>query len=225
MFKPPTPAVRVSARDLAYTELKERIVKCLFSPGQSIVEEELSSELEISRTPLREALQRLELEGLVARQSNGRLKVAPVSEEEVRELFIVRSKLEGIVVVEAMENMTEQDVRYLKYVVEMAKENSVGGSHDQVDHFGTEFHQFIYGLNKNETAIKVLFQLNDRISRYRRLAHVVDTRKSTDEHGVILNHMIAGEKERAREAIENHVLDSMAQAIVAVRAYKLEQDT
>ncbi|NRG43991.1 GntR family transcriptional regulator [Bacillus sp. CRN 9] len=95
---------RVSAKDIVYTKLKKGIISCEFKPGQAIIEDDLASELEVSRTPLREALQRLEIEELVIRQQNGRLKVAPVSVKEVKELFLVRSMLEGIVVLEAIEN-------------------------------------------------------------------------------------------------------------------------
>ncbi len=212
--------MRVSAKDFAYTEVKQRIINCNFKPGQQIVEEELSNELEISRTPLREALQRLELEELVVRQPNGRLKVAPVSVKEVKELFLVRSMLEGIVVSEAADNITDQDIKNLSYLVRMVKETSVEGNHEDVSNFGTQFHTYLYNLSQNKTVVKILFQLNDHITRYRRLAHFIDTKKTSDEHEVILDFIIKKDKKNAELTMKNHVLDSMNQAVQAVIQYE-----
>lgn len=215
-----TPMMRVSAKDFAYYEVKNKIINCKFSPGQPIVEDELSKELEISRTPLREALQRLELEELVVRQPNGRLKVAPVSVKEVKELFMVRSMLEGIVVKEAIDNIKDQDIRYLSYLVRMVKETSEEGNHQDVSNFGTQFHTYLYNLSQNDTVLKILFQLNDHITRYRRLAHFIDMKKTSDEHEVILDYIIKKDKENAEQTMKDHVLSSMNQAVIAVKQYE-----
>lgn len=214
------PLMRVSAKELAYREIKHRIISCEYNPGQPIIEEDLSFSLEISRTPLREALQRLELEELVVRQPNGRLKVAPVSIKEVKELFKVRSMLEGIVVSEAVDKITERDIQYLKYLVQMVKETSGGGSHEDVGSFGAKFHEYLYELSDNRTVVKILYQLNDHITRYRRLAHFIDTKKTSWEHEIILDHIINKDKHAAETAMKNHVLDSMNQAVLSVMKYE-----
>ena len=213
---------RISTKDIAYEQLKERIIKCFFEPGQPIVEEELAKELEISRTPLREAIQRLELEGLVVRNSNGRIRVAPVSIKELKELFIMRSKLEGIAIVDAIDNITEEDIKCLSYLAKMVKLTSQMQNQDDTNNFGTQFHSFIYNISRNQTVEKVLFQLNDHINRYRRLAikHIIDTKKASDEHEIILEYMISGDKENAESTIENHILSSMNQAVKAVEKYE-----
>lgn len=217
-LKKPT-MTRVSAKDIAYSEIKERVIKCSFKPGEQIVEDELAKELEISRTPLREALQRLEIEELVERQPNGRLKVASISVQEVKELFLVRSLLEGIIIVEAIDNITENDIKHLAYHAFMIKNNSTKSNYEDVDHFGGQFHTTLYTLSNNQTVIKILFQLNDKISRYRRIAHQVDVKKTSDEHEEILNFIIQKDKVNAELAIKKHILDSMEQAVLGVEQY------
>src|SRR3954454_16673108 len=88
---------RLSTKDIVYFEIKKRIIESVLKPNQPINEENLASELQISRTPIREALQRLEIEELIIRQSNGRLRVAPISVQEAEEIFHIRSLLEGLV--------------------------------------------------------------------------------------------------------------------------------
>src|SRR5699024_9302330 len=131
---------KVSARDFAYIEIKEQIIKGKLEPDTPIVEDHLATELEISRTPLREALHRLEVEELVERQNNGRLKVAPISKKEVEEIFTIRSKLEGIVVMQATENATEEDLFHLSTITRMIKESLKKGLQENVLYYGSEFH-------------------------------------------------------------------------------------
>src|SRR5699024_8613641 len=160
---------RYTAKEFAYTELKKQIIEGTLEPDEPIIEEALANNLDISRTPLREALQRLEQEDLVIRQNNGRLKVAPLSVQEVKELFGVRAKLESIMVKQATENMTEKDANKLTMIVNMIKETAKMGEVGDILQYGTEFHGFIYALSHNKTVNKILTQLNDRIHRYQHL--------------------------------------------------------
>ncbi|MCT8140504.1 GntR family transcriptional regulator [Anaerobacillus sp. CMMVII] len=108
--------LRLSTKDLVYMEIKDKIIKCELKPDQILNEEQLANELEISRTPLREALQRLEAQELIKRQKNGRLRVASISAEEVREMFNVRTLLEGLITREATLKATEEEVVKLEEI-------------------------------------------------------------------------------------------------------------
>lgn len=212
---------RISAKDIAYEQIKNKIINCSFEPGQPIVKGKLGEELEFSRTPLREALQRLELEELVIRNSNGTYSVAPISTKEVKELFITRSKLEGILVNDAIDNLTEENIEQLSYLTKMVKLTSRLENFTDTENFGGKFHATIYNISHNNTVVNIIYQLNDRINRYRRLAHqyYVDIKSSSDEHEVILEHMINRDKQKAEIAIEEHIIGAMHVAIKAVDKY------
>ncbi|MCM3743531.1 GntR family transcriptional regulator [Sporosarcina luteola] len=216
---------RVSTKDLAYNELREKIVKGILEPGQPIVEEELAKELEISRTPLRESLQRLELEGLISRGINGRMNVAPISIQEVKEIFIIRGNLEGIVIENAIDNITEREIEHLTHLVEILRMTSSLEDFETIDNYGGQFHEYIYKVSRNTIAVRFLSQINSLINRYRRLAHkcIIDTKKSVDEHEIILNYIIKKDKENAVAAVNKHILGSMNQAIKTVENYKNSQ--
>ncbi|MGE7919023.1 GntR family transcriptional regulator [Viridibacillus sp. NPDC093762] len=216
---------RVSAKDIAYKQLREKIIKCILEPGQPIVEDELAKELEISRTPLRESLQRLELEGLVSRSINGRMNVAPISIQEVKEIFIIRSNLEGIVIEDAIDNITKKEIEHLTNLVKILKLIVDLEDYETIDNYGRQFHEYIYKVSRNKIAVKFLSELNSLINRYRRLAHkrIIDTKKSVDEHEIILNYIIKKDKVNAVEEVKKHILGSMNQAIKAVENYKSSQ--
>lgn len=210
---------RFTAKEFAYTEIKKQIIEGMLEPDVAIIEETLANNLDISRTPLREALQRLEQEDLVTRQNNGRLKVAPLSIQEVKELFGVRAKLESIMVMQATENMTEKDAKKLTMIVNMIKETAKIGEVQDVLHYGTEFHGSIYALSQNKTVNKILIQLNDRIHRYQHLLPINDMehfQSSYKEHQIVLDYMKSGDKKGAQVAMESHIENSLDAVVHAI---------
>ena len=215
-------SLKISARDFAYNQIKQRIIEGTLHPDQSVIEEELSSKLEISRTPLREALQRLELENMIVRQSNGRLKIAPISVREVKEIFNVRSKLEGIVTREATENAADEDIKKLSAIAASSKKAYQEGNIEDVLHYGAKFHSYIYELSGNKTVNNILSQLNDHIHRYRRLVPNQNTDQmiEEDEHQVILKYIADGDAESAANAMQKHIENSLATAVTVIEEYE-----
>lgn len=210
---------KVSTRDYAYAEIKQQIITGTLPPEEPIVEEQLSTQLDISRTPLREALQRLEIEELVIRQLNGRLKVAPISVQEVNEIFTVRRKLEELVVAQATERATERDLRKLTNITEMIEKNFREDNLEEILYYGGQFHSFIYDLSGNQTAVNILSQLNDHIHRYRRIIPtqaIGKLEKSLDEHRRILQCMMTKDVKGAVQAISEHIESSLQDAIASI---------
>lgn len=210
----------VSATDYAYQTIKKQIIDGTLSPNQSIVEQTLSKDLEVSRTPLREAIQRLEYEDLLTRKANGRLKVSPISIKDVEEIFIVRSKLEAVAVEQAIDNMTEEDEKKLSHLTLMIEEMSKQKVIEEVVNYGEQFHKYIYQLSNNQTVIKILLQLKDHIDRYRRLTPLKETKepkKVVNDHQLILDYMIDKDKEGAKDAIETHIIKSMKSIVEKIK--------
>lgn len=225
--KPNGQPLKISAKDFAYYQIKQWIIDGKLYPDQSVVEEELSTKLEISRTPLREALQRLELENMVVRKSNGRLKIAPISAKEVTEIFNVRSKLEEIITVEATENATDDDIKKLSTIVNMLKEAYRDGNIGDILYHGAKFHSYIYELSGNKTVNNILSQLNDHIHRYRRLVPSQNTdpeNEVEEEHQVILDYIANRDSEGAARAMQEHIEKSLASAITAIETYEKNRE-
>lgn len=210
---------RLSARDFAYFELKRKILEGELAPGQPIVEEELSSDLGISRTPLRGGLQQLEFESLVERKSNGRLIIPSISIKEVEEIFTVRASLEGIAIEQATENATDEDIRILSNIIFMIKKTYSDAILEEILHYGSQFHNYIYNLSGNQTVSKILSQLNDHIYRYRKLVprqNVESALEAKEEHEYILECIERRDKKAAKVAMQTHIFNSMQSAKNAI---------
>ncbi|WP_188456477.1 GntR family transcriptional regulator [Virgibacillus oceani] len=212
--------VRVVTKDFVYEQIKQKIITGSLQPNENVVEESLAKELDVSRTPLRGALQQLEHEELLVRKQNGRLKVAPISATEAKEIFMIRSRLEGLVARDAAERATKKDITYLKHITKMIEDAEVQGIQEDQVYFGMKFHTYLYEISGNKTATKLLNLLNDHINRYRRLglinrAEQLD--KNKDDHALILDYIEKGDLEKAELFAQDHVNSSMEAAIERIK--------
>lgn len=208
------------SKDNAYLELKQKIIYGDFKPDQIVREEHLASLLGISRTPLREAIQRLEIEEFLVRQPNGRLKVASVTAKEVTEIFQIRSMLEGYIARYAALNATETDIQNLKVIYENMSSSL---NHDIVS-YGFEFHDYLCEMSGLNTFEKILNQLKDHAIRYCLLVSKYGdwNTKSDEEHGLILHQIIAKNADGAEKAMQEHILSSLETALPRIE--KIENE-
>lgn len=214
---------KLSTRDFAYVRLKQLIISGEFKPEEPIVEDQIATKLSISRTPLREALQRLEMEELIVRRHNGRLKVSPISTTEVKEIFTVRTKLEEVVILEAMTKATEDDYNHLANIILLIRETAKQNNIEDALYYGGQFHQYIYELSGHKLASNILSQLNDRIYRYRRLMPLEQFERfkaSIEEHELILKYMKTSNKDKALQVIQEHMNNSLRAIIQAIKNKK-----
>lgn len=146
------PVKRQSASDYAYNELRTKIIELEYPPSEQLAEDSLAKGLNISRTPLRQALYRLELEGLVSKQPNGRLRVCPISLAEAKEVFKVREALEGLLTAEAAQLVTPESLHQLEDRIELMKLAAVKGRKTDTVKYGSEFHSILHAISTNATA-------------------------------------------------------------------------
>lgn len=209
---------RVSARDLAYQGVRDAIVKGVLRPGESISEDVLAQALQVSRTPLREALERLQGDALVERAHNGRLFVCGVSAEEATDLFAVRIALEDLAITEASAKMTDEVLEQLRFLLDRMivasstlREDVAEGGHD--------FHDTIYRAAGNPINQAVLGRLQAQIDRYRFIStRAAETRrgKAVSEHETIYSALHARDINAARQAMHEHLLHARESVVRAL---------
>jgi len=197
-----------SIGDKTYTVLKNLIIQSKLSPGMRLKEEVLSSMLELSRTPLREALKRLQDDGWVTRIPGGGVKVSDISQKEVEELYQIREVLEGLMAREATNLLKEDDLSRLEELIQKMEMAAALNDSQLVIDYGHKFHDIIYEKANNQKCLEILRNVLDHIERYRYLG--VDTspgrrKKAGDEHRQLLNALITGKGNKVEQVMREHI--------------------
>ena len=212
------------SKDNTYYALKQKIINNDLEPGQAVNEESLAAMLGVSRTPLREAIQRLENEDFLVRQPNGRLKVAPLSLKEVEEIFQIRSMLEGHIARSAARNATDKDIQKLTVMMTHIKQSFQLGEKQDFVSYGFEFHDYLSEISGLMTFEKVLNQLRDHSLRYCRYVslHGDWNTQADEEHNDILQMIADRNEDGAEQAMREHILNSLATALERMNGIEAE---
>lgn len=189
------------------THLKRMVVAGELKPGNRLVEERLARDLGISRTPVREALHRLEQEGLLTKRPRGGYLVRPLTPEEVKDALGVRSVLEGYVAELAAKGAQAEVLERLEVNV-AAFEQALADRDDQrLTSLNSEFHLLLYQAAGSPLLIRMLGELQEIVERISRAIYCsVDAGLwSEDDHCNLLEAIKAGQAEEAASLAKNHV--------------------
>jgi len=152
-----------ASQDRAYEFIKERVLSCHFKPGQRVNALELASKLKISRTPIREALGRLEQEGFVRREDHGGYTVRTMSLKEVIDLYQVRQPLEVQAALDALPFVDESAVAELSAILSEAADLLAKGNVRAFLLANRKFHLLLARLTGNTLLYQMLSAISDRI--------------------------------------------------------------
>lgn len=196
--------MNTSLKQRIYTELKQRIIVCKYRPGEFLTEEKLCEELGASRTPVRDAISRLEQEQLLTIHPKKGIKVNRVSLRSVNELFEARLRIEPYAV-QQYGNRIRDDV-YAEYITFFRKADWASEEMYKRD---DEFHQMFVNATENRYIISFYQIVSDQVMRYRVLSDVDNrTRDSRQEHIDVAMHCLRGNWTQAAEAMRLHIENS-----------------
>ena len=191
----------------AYHELRDRIVTLGLPPGRALREDELMRELEIGRTPLREAIKRLALERLVAVQPRRGTFVTDVDAADIVHITEVRAELEGFAAALAAERMDGAAVRQAQALLDETARQTGDGDHDALMRFDQRIHRFTWEAAGNPYLAETLeryFTLSLRVW-YVVLESVPGLGPAVHDQTRLLQALLARDAERARELMRDHV--------------------
>lgn len=196
---------------LAYEKVKDAILTFQFLPNQALLEGELASQLGISKTPVRDALMRLEKEGLVSRVPYRGTYVTDISNQDMADTYQIRIVLEGLAVRLATARLEDDELDKMGELIEghsaaLAKRDPV-----LVAKLNGEFHDIIIRKCANLKLIQMLHNLDDHLKRYRLLSisQGVRLEKSVPEHRKILAALRECDAEQAERAMRTHLTSAM----------------
>lgn len=193
-------------RDVVFQTLRQAILKGELQPGERLMEIRLAELLGVSRTPIREAIRKLELEGLVVMVPRKGAAVANITEKDTKDVLEVRRTLEMFAVEVACDRITPEQLARLE---EAAKEfeASKGADLIRIAETDMKFHEIIYEATWNDRLVQMLNHLRENMYRYRieylKDPHYYDSLVS--EHRQILTAIRSGDQETARRCMRNHI--------------------
>ena len=196
-----------SSRQSPYDELKGAILHGRLAPGQPLVETTLAGWLEVSRTPIRAALNRLEQDGLVVRGDRG-LVVRERSPEEILDIYEARIALEETVGRMAADRRSAYDLRILDRLVEQSVD--VADDDEARARANAQFHRAIWRASHNEALIDLLERVNLQLGRYpaTTLSYPGRWPQAIDEHRALVEAIERRDGERAREISFAHFAEA-----------------
>ncbi|MBP5159804.1 MAG: GntR family transcriptional regulator [Lachnospiraceae bacterium] len=199
-----------SLRARVFTALESAIINGEYKEGDTLNEIKLSQTLGVSRTPVREALMQLELEGLVEATQNKGAVVIGISEKDIEDIYAIRIRIEGFATELATKNITKDELMALEKIVELQEFYLLKRDTDQLWRLDTDFHKIIYDASRNRSLRAMLTSFHNHIQRGRGITLKVEGRaeKSVKEHKEILEAMKAGDPELASKLTTEHVINA-----------------
>ncbi|MCL4761724.1 MAG: GntR family transcriptional regulator [Burkholderiales bacterium] len=216
------PGQRSTTADRVYDVLEKLIISGRLRPGDRLTELSLCAELKVSRTPLRQALQRLVSRGWVLRLPNGAIAVVDVSEEEIEALYAVRAALEALVLRQAVRRMTEGDLARVRDLLKAQDMAAKAGDPDLVSMRGEQFHRTLWALSGNAVGIQFLEDIHQRTTRYRRLSFAKPYRfkEGLRQHWEIVEALASQDVDKACRILQDHVDRSRNYVMQAFRSWR-----
>ncbi|HEX7127604.1 MAG TPA: GntR family transcriptional regulator [Thermodesulfobacteriota bacterium] len=198
----------LSAQDVAYRRLRAMIVDNRLTPGTPLKAAVLAEEIGVSATPIREALIRLAADGLVVWRQNRGAIVAPFSAREVRQVYQVRSVLEGLAARLAAENADESLARRLEAIVDRMAAHLAAGAYRESVALNRDFHGAIHEQCGNPELLVTLRVFWDRAQRFRNLAVDLTSHLEAAHRGhvAILDAVRGRRPDEAERLAREHVL-------------------
>lgn len=206
-------------RDIVFNTLRKAILKGELAPGERLMEKQLAEKMGVSRTPIREAIRKLELEGLVIMVPRKGAEVAMITEQDIKDVLEVRAALEGLAVNLACQKMSKEDIDKLLLVNDDFTKAAKNMDIDQVIEKDVEFHDVIYTSTKNKKLIQIISNLREQIYRFRveYIRQMIDFSSLAAEHEEIVNAIVDRDGKLAREFASKHVENQEKAVIGAIK--------
>jgi DNA-binding GntR family transcriptional regulator len=194
-------------REIVFTTMREAIINGDFKPGQRLMEVQLAEQMGVSRTPVREAIRKLELEGLVVMVPRKGAYVAGLSSEDVKEVLEIRAVLEGLAASLAAKNASDADIEQLQEIVEKFKNAAEEKDVVRLINFDSDFHDVMYRASKNKKLIQLISALREQVQRFRvaYFTKIKSTQALIEEHNELVSSILNKEPEKARAIAEKHI--------------------
>ena len=196
----------VSLADQVFEHIERDILSGKYERGEIITESKLSAELGVSRTPIREALRRLEQEHLIEESGKGSIVIG-ISEKDLEDIFLIRKQLECLAASMAAKNHTDEQLAELKETLELQEFYVTKADTEHVKYMDNKFHRILYKLTGSTVFFDTLVPLHRKIQKYRRASLQSKSRakESVLEHRKVYEAIASRDEDLAAKTVLEHI--------------------
>lgn len=206
---------KYSLRGRVFHKIREDILRGRYKQNEAMKEIQISKELGVSRTPVREALRQLELEGLVTIIPNKGAVVAGINAKDIADIYAIRSLIEGLSAEWAASNITKSQLDELEEIVFLSEFHFNRGHIEQLYELDNKFHEILYEASQSKILRHVLSDFHHYVQRVRKtsLSSLERAEKSILEHKSILEALRNGDGPKAKHLTNTHVQNTSKNVI------------
>ncbi len=194
-------------RDVIFENLREAILDGRLKPGQRLMEIQLAEQMGVSRTPVRESIRKLELEGLVVMIPRKGAYVSNMSLKDVIEVLEIRASLEGLAAYLAAERITDEDLIKLEKIADDFSQSKDDYDLETLLRKDVEFHECIFKATNNKKLHQLITSLWEQVYRFR-FMYISDYESTVNidkEHRLILDALKSRDSELAKKYAKEHI--------------------
>ncbi|HKL79516.1 MAG TPA: GntR family transcriptional regulator [Mobilitalea sp.] len=202
---------KYSLRGRVFNKIREDILSGVYQENEELKENAIGLELGVSRTPVREALRQLELEGLVTIIPNKGASVTGITSKDIHDIYTIRSYLEGLCAKWACEHITEQQLEELDEIVYLSEFHARRSHFDQLVELDNKFHDLIYKASGSKILNHMLSDFHHYVERIRKitLSRPARAKESREEHALILEAIKKRNGDLAEKLAHEHIINTI----------------
>ncbi len=215
---------RRSLGQWVYGTLREAIVRGDLKPGSRLIESRLADVMGISRTPVREAIHKLEREGLLSQNPTGGSFVSGLTRSDIEETFGIRSVLESYAARLAAIHHGPEELVPLKRKIEDYQRCLDRGDMGALPQMNTAFHDLLYDLSHSPRLVKMISGLRDQMCRFRQVILKMEemARESNEDHRLMLEFIERRDGEGAERLVRAHILRGQE---IVLKEFDMQDDS
>lgn len=209
----------IPAREKVYQYVKSNVLSGSLNPGERLTEEHLAGQLGVSRTPVREALHKLEQEGLIKQLETRGFCVSQDTKDEIEELFDIRASLEGYALRLSCKDISEETLEQLNGFIEKAEDAFKRKRTDEIFKWNTQFHDTLYSLIAHKRRFySLIANMREYVLRYRKdTLHYLNAAKRTiDGHRKIILALRLKDPDVCEWVLRKHIEEAKEDALQAI---------
>ncbi|MBQ6696250.1 MAG: GntR family transcriptional regulator [Lachnospiraceae bacterium] len=210
-------------RDVVFNTLRQAILTGDLKPGERLMEIHLANKLGVSRTPIREAIRKLELEGLVTMIPRRGAEVAQITEKSMNDVLEVRRAMDALCVELACDRISEEELAELKGACDAFAEAVKGGDIKVIAKADVALHDIIVQATGNRRLVQLINNLSEQMYRYRfeYLKDAFRHQNLIEEHRMIYEGIVKRDREAASQAAKLHIDN---QELAIIQQIRLERE-